>query len=344
MADPDSAIMPLGDHLEDLRRRLVLALVGLLPIFVLALVFGGPLLNFIAQPALDALRAADLPPRFQATSPLESFLAYLKVATIAAILVGGPWLLYQLWRFVAPGLYARERRFVYVLIPMSAALTALGMVFLYSVLLPISLTFLIGFGSGLVNMPSPRVEVPTGTVFPTMPALAGDPADGQLGGEGLPVGSVWRNTALGEIRVLVAPGQVHGARLHAGGAIAQQYRIGEYTSLVFTLGLIFAVAFQLPLAMMLLGWTGFVEARDLSRFRRQVAFGCAVAGAIFTPQDPWSMVLLALALYMLFEFGLVLMRFVKPSVIAGDGAPSLREHARKFVGLRGRTDGDQGEP
>jgi hypothetical protein len=117
----------------------------------------------------------------------------------------------------------------------------------------------------------------------------------------------------------VAPreGVIRVSRLAGDGLISQDYRIGEYVSLVFRLAIVFAIAFQLPLVMLLLGWLDILRIDVIRRARRYVAFGCAVAGAVLTPQDPWSMVLLGGVLYLLFEFGLVLMRVVTPARVAG---------------------------
>ena len=304
------SIMPFGDHLEELRKRLIWGLVGFVPVLIVCLVFGGPLLKFLMIPLLDALRAAGEPTQLLATSPLETFGAYIKVASIVAILITMPWLVYQLWLFVAPGLYEKERRFVYFLVPFSALLTAAGMLFLYKVLLPISLYFLIIFGTTLVQTATPTDTLDPGIILPNIPVLQADP-------EPLPaVGSMWINDPLGELRIVTATDVVRSMRLSGKGAISQQYRIGDYVGLVFTLGLVFAISFQLPLVLMLSSWIGILEAKDITPYRRHVIFVCAIFGAVFTPQDPGSMIALGGALYFLFEFGILLMRFLPASVVA----------------------------
>ncbi len=318
--------MGFGDHLDELRARLIWTLLGLGALMVGFLMMGAPLLEFLIVPLNNALAANDISPSLLATSPIEPFAAYLKVSMVMALLVGVPWVLYQTWLFISPGLYAGERRFVYVLLPMSAVLTAAGFAFLYKILLPISLTFLIGFGSNIVRTEPGAVALPEGAQLSEIVVLAGDP-------EVFTKGQMWVNTTLGQLRVCVDDGLVMGTALQGGGLIAQQYRIGEYVSLVFWLGIVFALAFQLPLVMMLTGWTGILRADDLTGFRKHVLLVCAVAGAIFTPQDPLSMVLLAGALYMLYELGLILMRFVPASRIAGSSA---RRHDNG-------TDGDEGD-
>ena len=304
-------LMSFGDHLEELRKRVVFAMLGLIPVFILGLVFGRPLLAFLTVPLTDALQAAGQPTSLLATSPFEPFTSYIKVSLILALLVAFPWIIFQVWLFIAPGLYKHERRFVYFLIPLSTALTVISSVFLYKVLLPISLYFLISFGAGLVQESPGSVTLEEGIVLPQMPVFAGDPVDA-------PIGSYWFNSEIGEFRMQVGEDTVVGTRGRRGGTIAQEYRIGEYVSLIFMLGLVFAVAFQLPVVMMLLSWVGIIRAADLKHLRRYVIFGCAIAGAMLTPQDPFSMVLLGGALYMLFEFGLILMRFVPARTVAGE--------------------------
>jgi sec-independent protein translocase protein TatC len=340
--------MSFGDHLEDLRRRLTWALLGPVPIIIVCFFYGDALLDFLLRPVEAELRAAGQPTRLLATSPIEPFAAYLKVSIVVGLLASGPWILYQAWLFIAPGLYRTERRFVYFLIPFSAVLTLLGAVFLYYVLLPVSLAFLIRFGAALAPQKPGQIPLPQGFALPSLPVLEGDPASPEAG-------QVWINRRLQEIRIAIPrralvedpgvidgdssaeapsarapdassdstaarepPLSVLGVPLSRSGAIAQQYRISEYVNLVFVLGVVFAIAFQLPLVMLLLGWTGIAEARDFTGKRRYVLFICAVSGAILTPADPFSMLLLAAPLYLLFEFGLLMMRVAPARRVAGE--------------------------
>ena len=303
--------MPLGDHLEELRKRLIIAMLGLLPLVILGLVFGGQLIDFLVAPLENQLRNADQPAKLLATSPIETFAAYIKVSFVLALIVGTPWILFQAWRFIAPGLYNQERRFVYFLLPLSTALTALSVLFLYYVLIPVSLYFLITFGTGIAGTDHAHaVELDPGIVLPEFPVLSADPASPEPG-------QAWVNDRLNELRIRVDGTRTLGMPLRGDGLISQEYRIGEYVNLIFMLGIVFALSFQLPVVLMLLGWVGIFEPQDFTRFRRHIAFGCGIAGAILTPQDPLSMLLLGGALYLLFEFGIILMRFVPASRIAG---------------------------
>lgn len=301
--------MSFGEHLDELRRRVLWSALGVAVLFVVALIFGSPLLRLLTAPLIGALKAADQATTLLATSPLEGFGAYIKVATAAAVLVAMPWILYQLWLFVAPGLYPRERRFVYFLLPLSGLLTVAGALFLYFVILPISLFFLISFGAGLLRDDPLSAPLPPHISLPEIPILTHEPSEPE-------VGQLWVNSTTAQLRIRADANTTVGVPLVAGGMIAQQYRISEYVNLVLLLGIAFAVAFQLPLALLLLAWVGLVRPEDLTKHRRHVIFGCIVGSALLPTQDPWSLLALSGVLYALFELGIAFMRFVPPSRVA----------------------------
>lgn len=312
--------MSFGAHLEELRRRLIYAILSILPIFLVTIIFGDDLLRFLIHPAQAQLRAAGLPSSFQATGPLETLGAWLKVSGVLTIAAGVPAILLQLWLFVAPGLYPHEQRFGRMLAPMSLLLSAVGLIFLYTVMLPAMLAFLIQFGAALGH-PDPGLAVtPPGLVLPTVPILDGDPANPAPG-------SMWFNRLLQELRIAVPDMRVHnggvrGVPMTISSAIAQQYRVSEYVNLVFTMALAFAVGFQTPVVMLLLGWTGIVNKAFLASRRRYAILVCCIVSAVLTPSpDPFSMMLLAVPLYGLFELGLLMMKFLPAGrVAAGLGA------------------------
>ncbi|MBL0927712.1 MAG: preprotein translocase subunit TatC [Phycisphaerales bacterium] len=313
---PES-VMPFGEHLEELRRRLIWMLVAPIPILIAALILGPRILLWVTRPLEHALRAAQQPVNYIATSPVEGFVLYLKVSFVATLLVAMPWILYQLWLFIRPGLYSHERRFAYFLMPMSVAMTGLAIAFLYWVLLPFSLYFLINFGATLIKQDVPRADPPPGIVLPHVPVLDGDPAEPTPG-------QMWINKPLEELRIRTDERTTRTLRLSGDSVIAQQYRLDEYITLVFWLAILFALVFQLPLVMLLLGWVDIVRPADLARHRRMVIFGCATVSAIFTPADPWSMLLMLGAMVALFEFGLLLMRYVPAKRILGPEDPRSR--------------------
>lgn len=306
--------MPLGDHLEELRSRLIWALLGLLPIALVAMGFGKHLLSFLVEPARKALEAAGQDSTLIQTNPLETFGTYMKVSLIAAVIVGSPWVFYQFWRFVAPGLYKHEKRFVYFLLPLSTLLTATGLVFLFMVILPVILSFLITFGTMIGARDLAAQDPAAGVVLPTLPILDAEPLKPQPG-------QVWINKAVMEVRICVGVTEegadVRSVPMHSGSGIVPQYRVSEYVSLLLTLTLAFGAAFQAPVVVLLLGWVGIVDQSILSRFRRHAILVCAVIAAILMPGDPLSMILMWIPLMGLYELGGVLLRLFPASRIAG---------------------------
>ncbi len=310
----DLVAMSFGDHLEDLRKRVVLALIGIVPVFVLSLVLARWVLGILILPVRSALLAADQSPELLATNFLETFGIYVHVAVVLTVLVGSPWMLYQLWKFVSPGLYSQERRFVYVLLPLSSVLTLTGVTFLYAVILPVVLTFFIEFGTGVGKVEHPSGPRPAGVVLPVIPTLDVDPDDAEPG-------EMWINRELRQLRVAVAKPtgkiEILGSQLTAGTGIEQQYRISEYTKTFLNMALGFAIGFQTPVVVLLLGWAGLLERAWLVKYRRYIIMGCVLAAALLTPADPMSMLLLAIPLYGLFELGGLLLVLLPAHRVAG---------------------------
>jgi sec-independent protein translocase protein TatC len=168
--DPADSTMSLGDHLEDLRARLIHAIIGLLVGTGICLVFGTRIIRFIQRPYIKVLRsmAADenpeeadpnAPPapsdedlaQLQTLSPADGFVSYVKIALISGLLLSSPWVFYQIWMFVAAGLYEHERRYVYIATPFSATLFVTGALFFVLVVAPITIGFLVKFNASVIN-------------------------------------------------------------------------------------------------------------------------------------------------------------------------------------------------
>jgi sec-independent protein translocase protein TatC len=318
----DPRAMSFGEHLEELRRRLIFGLAMVVPIFILTLVFGDQLLNAVIAPAQEQFRRAQLPQGLQSLAPLETLGAWLKVSAVATVVLGVPALLYQLWLFVAPGLHAHERRFAAFLIPLSVLLSVAGLLFLYFVMLPAMLAFLINFGAGLGKLRTDVVERPPGVVFQSVPVLRGDPADP-------PPGALWFNSELEELRFNTAaqgqPPALLGTPMMKSTGIAQQYRLSEYIDLLFTMSLAFVAGFQTAVVVLLLGWMGLVDRAMLRRKRKHAIFIAFVVAAVLTPSpDPFSMTVLAVPLYLLYELGMVLLRFAPADRVASGWLGRMR--------------------
>ncbi len=316
----DEATMPLGDHLDELRKRLMVAILGLIPFLIFSIIVGRSVLAFLTVPVRHALIEAGLQPRLQATSPVEVFASYMKVVLLMTILMGSWWILIQLWRFISPGLYKQERRFVYLLVPMSFILTTLGTIFMYYVMLPVVLAFFINFGSTLgvgdITTTPTIADVPAEVVqsLPTIPVLEGDPPSPE-------VGQRWFNSILMQERICIAVDstgapQIVGSFYEGTSGVSQDYRLTEYIKLVLTFAIGFAVGFQMPVVVLLLGWAGIIDRKSMAGYRKYILMGCCVLGAFLTPADPVSMFLLAGPLYLLFELGLVLLVVMPADAVA----------------------------
>ncbi len=307
-------VMSFGDHLDDLRARLILSILGIIPIFILALIVAKPTLGLLIRPVRAALLKAEQSPELLATNFLETFSIYVHVAVVLTVLVASPWILYQIWKFVSPGLYSQERRFVYVLLPLSSVLTVSGVLFLYAVILPVVLSFFINFGTGVGTFTVPTAPRPAGISLPVIPALDADPVTAAPG-------EMWINRPMRQLRLAVptASGEVEilGTQLTVGSGVEQQYRISEYTKTFLNMALGFALGFQTPVVVLLLGWAGLMQRSWIVKSRKYIIIGCALASALLTPADPMSMLLLAIPLYGLFELGGLLLVLLPADRVAG---------------------------
>jgi sec-independent protein translocase protein TatC len=316
---PDETRMTLGEHLDELRSCLIRCLVALglacLPCFWLA----PQLLAIIARPLLLANRRFHQPDTFLTTHPAETFLIYLKVVLIAGLVLAAPYILYQLWMFVAAGLYPRERAWVYRLVPFSVALFLLGVAFMYAFVLLLSLNFLVGFSSWL-KMPEAyptaleRVLLgeqdglaaatqPAGGAVREVPLLAPDPDDP-------PVGAVWFNAQDRRLK-LRGPDGTYSLQLQPDRGrpmVTAHFRIGEYLSFVLILTIAFGVAFQTPLVVLFLSASGIVPLETLRRYRKGVIVVIVVIAGAIAPPDIFSHIMLSLPMYGLFELGMLLAR------------------------------------
>jgi len=137
--------MSLGDHLEELRARILLALLGLIVGTIAGLIFGKQIMGFVLAPYN---RIAPNTPLVVLGIP-DAFVAYFKISMMAGIILMSPWIFYQLWAFVAAGLYRHERAYVYRSLPFSVFLFVAGAMFFLLAVAPLSLKFFIGFGQWL---------------------------------------------------------------------------------------------------------------------------------------------------------------------------------------------------
>jgi sec-independent protein translocase protein TatC len=240
VTEPKSGEQPLIAHLLELRSRLLRSIAGVLLLALPLLFFGQEIYTLTAAPLMQFL-----PPGSSmiATEVASPFFAPIKLALVLALVLAMPWVLYQVWAFVAPGLYHSEQRFVVPLLVSSTLLFYAGIAFAYFGVLPLVFKFLVG----------------------------------------------------------VAP---------AGVAVMTD--INHYLSFVLGMFVVFGVAFETPVAIVLLVKAGFVTPARLASIREYVFLGAFIAGAILTPPDVLSQTLLALSIYALYEVGIVAARWLVP--------------------------------
>lgn len=140
--------MSFMDHLEELRTRLLRAVFGLIVAFLLSMFFTKELWQVVQEPAVTALRHLGYnPPRLIAITPMEQFnIIWLKLPLLVSVFLGSPWIFYQVWAFIAPGLYKREKRWAVPFILTTALLFITGGSFAYFVAFRYGLEFLLGIG------------------------------------------------------------------------------------------------------------------------------------------------------------------------------------------------------
>lgn len=243
---PEKGSMSFSSHLDELRKRLFkcLLLVGI--IFLVGWMgFAEQLKVFFLSPHHHAVEAVaqydppiDLDARLMVLSPLEDVFYTLKVCLLVSLLVGLPFLLWQIWAFIASGLYKNEKKVVMGFLPFSLAFAFAGMSFGYLFMIPTILEF-------LYAMSDPEMVIPA-------------------------------------------------------------YRLQDYFSLFLMFTFALALIFQLPILMMGLGKVGLVSAKFFRKYRRHFILGAFILGAMLTPPEPFSQVLMAAPTVLLYELGIVL--------------------------------------
>ncbi len=148
--EEETGKMSFLDHLDELRRRLVRIVTYLGIGFVVGYIYHKPIYHFIQKPIEESLKPSGAKLIF--TSPTEAFVLYMKVAFVAGIFLTAPLSLYEVWKFIAPGLYRREKRYVVPFLISSVLLFLAGGAFCYTLVLPQAYGFLIGFGSDFLPM------------------------------------------------------------------------------------------------------------------------------------------------------------------------------------------------
>jgi len=226
-------------HLIELRNRLLRSVVGFVVILLMLLPFANHLYTLLAQPLLKQLPAGG---KMIATSVTTPLFVPMKVAMLAAFVLSLPYILYQIWAFVAPGLYQHEKKLMIPIIASAVVLFLFGMAFAYLAVFPV----------------------------------------------------------------------VFGFFAHtAPEGVAVMTDIGNYLDFVLGMFMAFGLAFEVPVAVVILAQLGWVSLQGLKEARSYVIVGAFVIGAIFTPPDIVSQFMLAVPLWLLYEIGILTISVLK---------------------------------
>jgi sec-independent protein translocase protein TatC len=296
--DPDQHRMTIGEHLEELRSRMIRALVGFLIIAAVCLFYGREVMSIFCAPAVDVLADYGLATQLFSDEPLDVFMSYIQISLISAGVLSAPWMLYQLWQFVAAGLYPHERKYITRYIPLSIGLLIAGMLFVYFLVLPWTLDFAIGFTT---TVPVPRVSETVTVAATTQPTsinyLEGDPASPQSG-------QIWYDNVQKRLKVFI-DGHVKVISFSAENLVATEYKLNTYIDMVLGMLLVFGLSFQTPLVVMSLARIGIVEIDQLKSMRKYVYFAMAIVATVITPGDVITASLaLTVPLCLLYELGI----------------------------------------
>jgi sec-independent protein translocase protein TatC len=224
-------------HLVELRSHLLRGIFCILIIFLSLFYFANDIYSWLASPLLTHLSVNSTMIATEVASP---FLAPLKLTLFMAIFLAMPYLLYQAWAFIAPGLYENEQRFAIPLLITSIILFYMGIAFAYYVVFPL----LFGFFTAVA---------PEGVTIMT--------------------------------------------------------DISRYLDFVLKLFFAFGLAFEVPIATILLVWTGLTSVKSLKRNRPYIIVGAFALGMLLTPPDVISQILLAVPVWCLFELGLIMSKY-----------------------------------
>lgn len=330
-ADPiETSRMSFGDHLEELRRRLILALVGLVITTILCFQFGDRIIGLLTAPYMAAMTNLDLDARMIQLNPAESFMEYFKISLKFGLVLSAPWLLYQAWAFVATGLYPHERKLLRLFAPGSIFLFLLGAGFMVVVALSPLMNFLIGVSTWF-PMPSednwlfeflvqkdalvaPTTEPTTPIEQLNIPIVAENPTEPADG-------DIWFNKSNKKLYV-EANGERYEARMQRTAAdqfVQPFFSIAEYLGFVTNLALAFGLGFQIPLVVIFLIRAGIIASKQMAAARKYVIFAIAILSAILTPSpDVGTMMMLAVPMVLLFEIGLAIGRMMERDMHSAD--------------------------
>lgn len=237
MSTPPAQVASLFDHLLELRNRLLRSILGVLIVFCCLVYFAQDIYQYVAQPLLATMPEGS---QMIATDVASPFFAPFKLTLVLSLFIAMPFVLYQVWSFVAPGLYSNEKRMIAPLMLGSTFLFYSGIAFAYFLVFPV----VFGFFTSVA---------PEGVVIAT--------------------------------------------------------DISSYLDFILKLFFAFGAAFEIPIAIILMCWTGMTTPDSLREKRPYVVVGAFVIGMLLTPPDIISQTMLAVPMLILFEVGIIIASF-----------------------------------
>lgn len=268
-AEPEQK-MTFWEHLEELRRRLIRAVIAYVVGVCIAWSYRDEILAWLWQPFAESWKAQGIPgePTLNFAAPSDAFMAYMKLSLMGGLLIAAPVIFYQLWSFIAPGLYAKEKKYVIPFVFFSTVLFVGGGLFGWRIAFPITFDYFLG--------------------------LAGMAKD-------------------------------------AGLAIQPVVMMGEYLDFVRQLLLAFGIVFELPLVILFLSMAGVVNWLQLLRFGRWFVLLAFIVGAVLSPPDATSQIVMAVPLCILYFASIVLAYFFgqRPTPEQIEADKKRREEARE---------------
>lgn len=324
----ETSRMSFGDHLEELRRRVLFAVIGLAATTILCFHFGDVIIEYLAAPYTATMRRLGFDPRMVQLSPAEPFMEYFKISLKFGLVIGAPWIIYQIWAFVAAGLYPHERRMVRLFAPASIGLFVTGASFMVVFALSPLLNFLIGISTWF---PMPNDDNALYRMLRDETVMV-DPASQPAEPMRIPVfeddpeapqsGEIWFNAKRERLRIQIGDTRYEQRMDKAANQQFVQpfFSVAQYLDFVTNLALAFGLGFQIPLVVIFLIRVGLIPSKNMAAARKYVIFGISIAAAILTPSpDVGTMMMLAVPMFVLFEAGLFIGRRVEPAAMVEDG-------------------------
>ena len=281
----DNSAAPLIEHLTELRQRLIYSVAAFLVGMIICFTFGSALLDFLLGPIERTMRSLGNPnPVMQYTAPQEYFFTLIRISVVAGLTVSFPIIAYQLWRFVAPGLYKNEKNAFLPFIISSPLLFLLGAAFAHYVVVPLAMAFFLGFA----DLPSFVTAIMTEAVLPT---------DGSVQ---LPTAAAGQ-----EVPAIVAPVTDRGVD------IVFNSKVNETLDITLKMIVAFGICFQHPVLLTLMGTAGLASSRGLRQVRKYAVVGILVVAALVTPPDVTTQLILFVVVYGLYEISIHLVAAVE---------------------------------